>query len=264
MRTSSQFRHQATSKIEQQKRNEKRRRYLLRTSLLVLVVSILLWLGLKIWNPNTFPIRSVKIVGNYSHVDHQQLRQTILPFINNGFLWIDLAGLKNQLVQLSWIENVSVRRVWPGILQINIVEKKPIAHWNNVDLLAASGDTFNPGSFTASQPLPWLYGPPGQQNAIWTDYIAVNMILAPLKIRANWVALTSKQSWVIRLENGMLLILGQEDPQARLLRFVSVYNKIFAANANQVSYVDLRYSNGMAVKWKNTNNTATPPAEIAE
>jgi cell division protein FtsQ len=257
MRTSAHIRQQATSKIEQQKRNMKRRRYLLNTSLFVLCFSIILWTGLKLYNPNTLPIRAVKIVGDYSHVDHQLLRQTISPFLNNGFLRLDTSGLTNQLQQLPWVENAFVHRIWPGTLQINIIEKKPVAYWNNDNLLTASGDTFSPGAISLSNSLPWLYGPQGQQSDVWADYVAVNNILSPLKIKTSWIAITPRQDMEIKLDNGMLLILGKADMQSRLQRFVSVYNKVFASNANQVSYVDLRYSNGMAVKWKNpnTNNT---------
>lgn len=257
MRTSAHVRQQATSKIEQQKRNMKRRRNLLNTSIFMLCFSIILWTGLKLYNPNTFPVRSIKISGDYSHVDHQILEQTILPFINNGFLRMDTTGLTNQLQQLPWVENASVRRNWPGTLQINIKEKTPVAYWNNEDLLTASGDTFSPGNIALSNVLPMLYGPQGQQTDVWADYIAVNTILAPLKIKTTWIALTPRQAMEIKLDNGMLLILGKADMQDRLQRFVSVYDKIFGSNADQVSYVDLRYSNGIAVKWKNNNNNST-------
>jgi len=33
--------------------------------------------------------------------------------------------------------------------------------------------------------------------------------------------------------------------------FVKVYPKIIGERANQVDYVDLRYSNGLAIHWKN-------------
>ena len=92
----------------------------------MLCISLILWDGLKLYNPNTLPIRSVKIVGDYSHVDHQLLQQTILPFLTGCFLRMDSVGLTNQLQQLPWIDNASVRRIWPGTLQIHIVEKKPV------------------------------------------------------------------------------------------------------------------------------------------
>ncbi len=254
MRTSTQIRQQATSKIVQQQRNQKRRRHLLNTSLLVLLISFLLWVGLKVTNPNTFPIQSVKIMGNYNHVDHLQLRQTISPYLKSGFLWVDETGLSNQLMQLPWVENATVQRIWPHILQITLVEKTPIAHWNNTDLMSAQYDTYNPGNATITNPLPWLYGPQGQQNEVWTAYQTLSNILVPLKLKISSIELSQRQSWEIKLDNGMLLIVGRDDMQTRLQRFVTIYNKIIGTNANQVDYVDLRYSNGVAVKWKNNQH----------
>lgn len=264
MRTSINLRQQATSKVEQQRRNQKRRRHVLHMSLFVLLASFLLWVGIKIINPNTFPIRSVKIVGNYNHVDHQQLRQTILPYLNSGFLWVDETSLSNQLAQLPWIETATVQRIWPYKLQINIVEKAPIAHWNNDNLISTQGDTFSPGNVNIPNNLPWLFGPQGQQNEVWTAYQTLSNILIPLNIKIISIALSQRQSWEIKLNNDMLLILGRDDAQSRLQRFVTVYNKIFGGNTNQVDYVDLRYSNGIAVKWKNNNNNSITPSTVTK
>jgi len=53
------------------------------------------------------------------------------------------------------------------------------------------------------------------------------------------------------LDNGMALMLGrQEKSHERLLRFVRSYNRVLAARAEQIEQVDLRYTNGFAVRWK--------------
>ena len=73
---------------------------------------------------------------------------------------------------------------------------------------------------------------PQQQSEAWSDYVAINNILAPLKVKTSWIEFTPRQSMEIKLDNGMLLILSKADAQARLQRFVNVYNKIFASKTD--------------------------------
>lgn len=265
MRSTIYSRQQATNKIEQQKRNQKRRRFIINSSLLALGLSLLLCIGLKIMDPATFPIKSIKITGNYSHVDHQALQDAILPYMNKGFLWLDVNGLKEELVQIPWVATADVKRIWPNVLQINITERTPIAHWNNNELMTSDGVVFNANGNIGSDNLPWLSGPPGQQENLLADYQFINQMLAPVGVHAVWIALTPRQAFELKLNNNMLLVIGKNDVVSRLQRFVSVYNTLFRNHENDVAYVDLRYSNGLAVRWKNNTNTPTAsPPELTE
>lgn len=62
--------------------------------------------------------------------------------------------------------------------------------------------------------------------------------------------MTPYLSWRVRLENGIAIELGNADILMRLSDFVSIYPKIIGDNAKDVDSIDLRYSNGVAVKWK--------------
>ena len=64
------------------------------------------------------------------------------------------------------------------------------------------------------------------------------------------LSLNSSLSWKVELSNGLKINLGQQDVWQRWLRFMGVYQKVFAKYADSVNYVDMRYPNGMAVSWK--------------
>jgi cell division protein FtsQ len=57
-------------------------------------------------------------------------------------------------------------------------------------------------------------------------------------------------SWDIELTNGMKMRLGYKDVLTRVSHFVKVYPKIVGERVSDVDYVDLRYPNGLAVRWK--------------
>jgi len=64
--------------------------------------------------------------------------------------------------------------------------------------------------------------------------------------------LSPRLAWQLKLENGMLVNMGREQPKspvgARLQRFIEVYPETVAKRAIRPVVVDLRYPNGFAMK----------------
>ena len=54
----------------------------------------------------------------------------------------------------------------------------------------------------------------------------------------------------------MVLRLGKQDIEQRILRFCQAYSVVFADRIDDLSGVDLRYVHGMAAQWKETNKKA--------
>jgi cell division protein FtsQ len=81
-------------------------------------------------------------------------------------------------------------------------------------------------------------------------YAKMASVLAPLHFRITRLELTPTMTWSITLDNGMKLNVGHKDILTRLDHFVKVYSKIVGDRVAEVDYIDLRYPNGMAVRWK--------------
>jgi cell division protein FtsQ len=62
------------------------------------------------------------------------------------------------------------------------------------------------------------------------------------------LALTPRRAWQITTTNGMVVELGRVEMQPRLEKFVSVYSSTIAGLNMKVTYADLRYPNGFAVR----------------
>jgi len=217
---------------------------------LIIIITSIYWAWLKISNPNTFPVRTVKIIGVTNHVNHRLLRNTITAHLSRGMLWLNVEDLEDAVNQLPWIESAALTRKWPDEIFIRITEQTPIAHWNNKQLLNNQGSVFTPDGSSTISNLPSLYGPNNLQNTVWEGYQVMNSILSTIGLKIISASMTSRQVWDVYLNNGIHLILGREDVVKRLKKFVLVYPKI-AGQANNIQYVDLRYSDGFAVKWKN-------------
>jgi cell division protein FtsQ len=218
---------------------------------LLLILSLWLWFHSWLINPSVWPITAVKIKGNYNHIERQTLQNQILPYTEKGFFGADIHALKYQLEQLPWVAKAQVVRAWPDTLMIQIQEQQLVAYWNHDNFISAQGALFALRQANANVQLPELFGPNEERNLVLLSYQQFDKLLQPLQLRVKMLALSARQSWQIRLDNGLTLLLGRESMVDRLQRFIKIYNTIVGSRAEDIDYIDLRYSNGLAVHWKN-------------
>ncbi len=62
------------------------------------------------------------------------------------------------------------------------------------------------------------------------------------------MSLSDRRAWRVSLENGTLLELGREQMGVRLERYVQVHDRSIVQLNQQLTYVDLRYPSGFAVR----------------
>jgi len=221
---------------------------------LIIVVFLLGSIALgwhKLKQPNTLPITTVKIDGKFQHINRQLLEKTLMPYVTHGFFNVDVGKIKTKLLQLPWVGKVDVSRIWPNTVVVHVEEKKVFARWGSNSLVTENGTVFTPKKI-ANLPtdLPWLGGPSGQQEKVLRKFKQLDKIFATRGLQLTQLTLSERQSWKARLGNGIELLIGQQDIDERVQRFVSVYQKVFGSRGNRVEYVDLRYPNGLAVRWK--------------
>ncbi|MBI2786186.1 MAG: FtsQ-type POTRA domain-containing protein [Legionella longbeachae] len=196
-----------------------------------------------------FPITTIKIAANYEHVTHKELESVLSKYVRSSFFTISIHALRDELNALNWIDTAIVDRVWPDALKIKLVEKKPVAIWNDA-LMTESGKLFNEGVIPADLNVPRLEGPSFQQTEVLQVYEKLSKILSTYGLSATGLHLRENQSWVLLLGNGIQIYLGKKELEERLLRFCKAYPAVFAEKIEQLASVDLRYPRGMAVQWK--------------
>ena len=72
------------------------------------------------------------------------------------------------------------------------------------------------------------------------------------------LTLEQRGAWTLTLANGIEVVLGRDQVEQRFERFITVYENRLASRVSEVSRVDARYSNGVAVQWKADVAQATP------
>ena len=222
---------------------------------LVGLLLVLTLIGSKtLFDPNRFPVLEVKIVGDLHFQDKDQVQSVLLTELSKGFYGLSVNRLKKNLLSLSWIQSSEVKRVWPDAIQIELLERKPLVIWNQTSLISSQGDLFvakHNKEMASLENLPKLDGPEGRHGLVWQNYLVMEKVLEPMGLKISKLTLSQRGSWEIILENNLKIILGTREVLPRLRRFVRSYDKLISQRPNQIAYVDLRYTSGMAVGWGN-------------
>lgn len=218
---------------------------------LILVALILLarLFYMYLADPTRFPIGTVKIIASYQHISHKELAKVLEPYLGSSFFTLPGHQLYADLAKLDWADKVEIERVWPDTLKISVVEKIPVATWNN-GLMTEEGDVFNEGGKSIDSSLPHLSGPRDQQKEVLQVYKKMSKILSIYGLHATALDWRDNQAWDLTLANGLRLHLGKRDLELRITRFCKAYPAVFAERLEQLAIVDLRYPRGMAVQWK--------------
>ncbi len=199
--------------------------------------------------PDTLPIHSVRIEGEFAHVTRDELRHAITQAAGGGLFSVDLGAIRRAAQTLPWVHHVTVRRVWPDGLRVSVTEQRAAAIWNDQGLLNDAGEPFYP--VPASLPaLPQLSGPDGSEALLLGHWHAMQKILAPLKLDVTRLAMDERRALRATLGDNMELILGRDEIYARVMRFTRMYTTL--AGRGAMRRADLRYSNGLAVRWATT------------
>lgn len=158
-----------------------------------------------------------------------------------SLLNLDLPDLSEKINNISGISSVLSRRRLPDFLEVTLVMHNPLAVWAGGGLVDMLGEHYEGESLEV---LPVFKGASKRLAEQMTEfYDFAQKILHPAGIAQ--LQLDSNGSWMIFLQDGVLLYLG-ETPKRKLRRYAK-HKESLADNFTAVRAVDLRYSRGFSV-----------------
>ena len=216
------------------------------------VLALMIGLGVMAWGlvlSFDRPIGKVEVGGQFQRVAPLQIEEVIAPFRGSGFLSIDLDALRGAVESIPWVDRARVERKWPNGVRVFITEHVAAARWGESGLMNTRGELFLDNATHIPPELPQLVGPVGTEGQVAKLYLETYPRLLGVGMQLSRVELDARGAWQLTLGNGVIVRLGRQDVPARLERFISVASPVVAARSAEVSYVDLRYSNGFSVGW---------------
>ncbi len=215
-------------------------------------------------------VRAVK-GASLRYVDAATVRSAALPRIRGNFFTADLHAIRSAFETVPWVQRASVRREWPNKLVVTVEEYKVLGIWGQDGrLISADGFVFtaNLEEAEVEGKLPELDGPDDSAHEVAARLADLRHWLAPLRLAPRSLSLSQRYAWTAHLSNGITLHLGRAAERdllkARIDRFVTVYPRLSVAMAGQISSVDLRYPNGLALRRRGQSLPVAEPVTDAE
>lgn len=234
----------------------------------VLAISLVLGLFFGAWKMldyvGSVPVSRVMVTGNLQHVDRSLLIERVQPLLAGaGFMTVDLQSIRGTVMELPWVAEVAIQRRWPDQLVIAVTEQEAIARWGKDGLLNRRGEVFRPQPLGDMSALPLLFGPDSVAAEVVGRYAELHDLLTTEQLALANLGTDERGSWSATLQNGLILHLGTGDVLKKLRRFSRVYRNDLSSQIDKIAYIDLRYSNGVAVGWRQAANPQKPLAGTA-
>lgn len=197
-------------------------------------------------------VATLQVVGASSELEVQQVSQHLAPIVKDNYFTSDLGEIRDQALQIAWVDRVVVSRMWPGSIRVRVIPKHAIARWGTGRLLSDAGVVFTEVGAKDYSNLPMLHGPLTQSKAMMRRYNEINQLFHPAGLRLKDLYLTERMTWFMQFDSGLRVIVDQDQMMSKLQRLSHLAQNDLKPVWSQISAIDLRYRNGLAIQWKNS------------
>lgn len=218
--------------------------------------------GVVLWSLDQ-PIDKVKVSGRFARVSAADVDRAVKQQVRNvGLVSVDLDTVRYAIEQIPWVDSVTVQRAWPHGLAVVVTEQVAAARWRQSGLLNTRGELFVADSRHVPLELAQLSGPDGTETEVAKHYLAWQGRVAEAGMRIVALRYDARGAWEFDLANGVTVRLGRRQFDDHFERFMSTAIKVVSQRANDIEYVDMRYTNGFAIGWRGATTVARHAGEV--
>ena len=165
-----------------------------------------------------------------------------------SILSFDCAAARERLMQMPWVADARVRRVFPGDIEVDLDERLPFAVWQNdgrLMLVDKTGYPIVPVSAEDLTVYPHVVGVGAAEHAeaLLTELKAFPDIAARLRAAVR----VGDRRWDLKLENGMAIELPADDV-ATALREVTRLDRDMGVLSSDLLAIDMRFKDRWILK----------------
>lgn len=168
-----------------------------------------------------FEVQRVDVRG-VDRLNELKVYERVLGERDRAMPLVDIAALREDLLELSWVKDARVSRQLPDTIVIDIVERTPHAVLRKADrlvLIDDAGHELEPVSAAGAKGMLEISGPGAQRQVeALTALLEAAPALRPQVAGAEWVG---NRRWNLTFKTGQVLALpqGEDDSAGALISF---------------------------------------------
>jgi cell division protein FtsQ len=166
----------------------------------------------------------------------------------SSLLFLDAATVRDKLKANPWIADATVLKLYPGQLQIDIVERSPFALWQQdgrLSVIADDGAVLEPYVSRRFLSLPLVVGKGAETRA--RDFLALLARYPQVSSITKAVIFVGERRWNLRLKDGLDIRLPENDV-GKALAALSKLDKEDRLFSRDIVAVDMRLPDRLTVQ----------------
>ena len=191
----------------------------------------------------SFPIEEIEIISSDKKYNEKKLSKYIDSIYGNDLLLSNIDMIQKNIISDEWISDVEVIKSFPSKLSIRIIEHQPLAIYNN-QIMSKSGILIRSSSNLGNLPVVV-----DKQKRPTVAYDILSSSLDGLK-KINLVVkkIEIYHSLIKIYTSSMVLISDKTNFKKNIQRLVSSFSDLKNTYGKKITSIDMRYSNGFAIK----------------
>ncbi len=218
--------------------------YLKPVSLVVTISCILISVVLLIMQLVNKDITELKIDGPFKHVSQSQIRSELEGVFPAGYVTLNIEEVVERLLAMPMVSQVEAEKIWPNTLKLTMHEEKPVAIWNQKNMLSQIGEIL-PLALAQLQ-LPQLKGRLGESRIVMQHYQLFNHWGKRHQLTLQALNNTAS-GWQLIYKNDFQIWLDSSQAMQGLQQLEDV---LYQFDIERIHRIDLRYEQGFSVAWK--------------
>lgn len=189
---------------------------------------------------------SVSLTNEYCPIVNDS---TFDRYKNQSLLSISLRDIYDYTKSFDCVENVKIARIFPNKLKINVINKTPLAIWQNKKEFFFITTTNELMRIQNSDNLLNFITITGRNAYLYStklmDMISIDKEIFSQVDAAMWVG---ERRWDIKLKDGTEIKLPENDPEVAWKKFIDLRNNSEKFNQGKFKIIDLRIEDKIYTK----------------
>ena len=192
----------------------------------------------------SFPVQEISIITSDKKYNVNKLNKYLDALYGKDLLLINIDSIKKDIISDDWISDAEVIKSFPSKITIRIIQHEPMALYNN-QILSKAGILIN-SSTISSKDLPIIID---KDKELLSAYDIYSLSLLNLKkIDLVIKKIEIHHSLVKIYTTSIVLISDRTNFEKNILRLVSLFEDLNNTYGKNIKSIDMRYSNGFAIK----------------